>query len=190
MAYTSCVGCRYSIHVASAPGPLPRRSSAPKLSRMKMNGPKVFWLRTSQGVMHAKKMADASATPANDRLPRFARRIHAHRPAAGRNDNREVLLSAVMPHSSPNSSHGSQPSRSCKVRASKKVEASSSAARLVSQIERVHQNRTFGSRAHAQAEPTATFSEKIRLAIRKIGTHVSAEKMLLIVSSMNADAFE
>ena len=49
---------------------------------------------------------------------------------------------------------------------------------------------TLGSKAQAQADPTATFSEKILRAIRKIGTQVSAEKTLLIVSSTNADAFE
>src|SRR5258708_4754409 len=140
--------------------------------------------------MQAKKTADANTTPAADLLPRFARRCHAHNPAAGRNDSREVLLSAMMLHISPNSSHGSQPSRSSKVRVSQKMVASKSAARLVSHTERVHQNMTFGSRAHAQAEPTATFSEKIRLAIRKIGTQVSAEKILLIVSNTNAEAFE
>ncbi len=48
----------------------------------------------------------------------------------------------------------------------------------------------FGSRAHAHAEPTATFPEKIRRAIRKIGMQVSAEKTLLSDSSTNADALE
>src|ERR1039458_1009712 len=140
--------------------------------------------------MHAKKMTDANTTPANDRLPRRARRCHAHSPAAGRNDSREVLLNAVMPHSSPNCNHGIQPSRSSRVRASQKIVVSSSAARLVSQIARVHQNSTFGNNAHAHADPTATVSEKIRRAIRKIGTHVSAEKTLFSVSSTNADALE
>ena len=37
---------------------------------------------------------------------------------------------------------------------------------------------------------TATFSEKIRFAIRKMGMQVSAEKVLLSVSSTNADALE
>src|SRR5579872_2283599 len=140
--------------------------------------------------MHAKKMTAASTTPAIDRLPHFARRYHVHNPAAGRNDSREVLLRAVMPQSSPNLIHGSQPSRSSMVSASQKIVVRSSAARLVSHTARAHQNMTFGSKAHAQAEPTATFSENIRCAIRKIGMQVSAEKMLLIVSSTNAESFE
>src|SRR5450631_107078 len=140
--------------------------------------------------MHTKKMTDASTTPANDRLPRRARRYQAHSPAAGRNDSREVLLNAVMPHSIPNCSHGIQPSRSSRVRASQKIVVSSSAARLVSQIARVHQKMMLGSRAHAHAEPTATFSENIRRAMRKIGRQVSAEKTLFSISSTNADALE
>ena len=68
--------------------------------------------------------------------------------------------------------------------------AMSRAARLVSQIARVHQNITLGSKAHAQPEPTPTFSEKIRRAIRKIGMHVSAEKRLFTLSSTKADAVE
>ena len=31
IAYTSCVGCKYCIQVPSAPSPLPRRNSAPKI---------------------------------------------------------------------------------------------------------------------------------------------------------------
>src|ERR1700730_6122977 len=119
--------------------------------------------------MHAKKTTDASTTPATDRLPRLARRYHAHNPAAGRNDNREVLLNAVTPQSNPNWSQGIQPSRSSRVRASHTIVVSSSAARLVSHTARVHQKMMLGSRAHAHAEPTATFSENIRRAIRKIG---------------------
>ena len=67
---------------------------------------------------------------------------------------------------------------------------SRSAAKLVSQTQRVHQNMTLGRSAQAHAEPTATFSEKILRAIRKIGTQVSVEKTLFIVSSTNADALE
>ncbi len=52
--------------------------------------------------MQAKKTTDASTTPANDRLPRRARRYHTHNPEAGRNESREVLLNAVTPHSNPN----------------------------------------------------------------------------------------
>ena len=68
--------------------------------------------------------------------------------------------------------------------------ASKSADRLVSQTHFVHQYITLGSRAHAHADPTATFSEKIRLAIRKIGTQVRAENTLLIANSTNAEALE
>src|ERR1700758_606392 len=140
--------------------------------------------------MHAKKTTDASTTPAKDRLPFLVRRYQAQSPAAGRNDSREVPFRAIRPQSNPNSSHGSQPSRSSSVSASQKTVASSRAERLVSQTARVHQNITLGSSAHAHADPTATFSENIRFAIRKMGTHVRAEKTLLRTSSRNAEAFE
>src|SRR5258708_13432683 len=100
---------------------------------MKMNWPKVFWLRITHGVIQAKKTTDAKTTPAKDRLPRFARRIQAHNPAAGRKDSREVLLNAVIPHSSPNSTQGSQPSRSSKFSVSQTMDANRNAARLFSQ---------------------------------------------------------
>ena len=157
-------------------------------------------MRNSQGVTQAKNTIDASTTPARDRrvidcpamdrLPPFARRYQAHNPAAGRNDSSDVLVSAAIPHSSPNLIQGNQPSLSSRVSASQKIVASSSADKLVSHTQRVHQNMTFGSKAHAHAEPTATFSEKIRRAIKKIGMQVKAEKMLLMVSRTNADAFE
>jgi hypothetical protein len=54
----------------------------------------------------------------------------------------------------------------------------------------VHQYITLGSSAHAHADPTATFTEKIRRAMRKIGIHVSAENTLFIVNSTNADILE
>ena len=38
--------------------------------------------------------------------------------------------------------------------------------------------------------PLRLFSEKILRAIRKIGMHVSAEKMLFSVSSTNAEVLE
>src|SRR5579871_332321 len=185
----SCVGCRYSIHAPLAPLPLPRRSSAPKLSRIKMNCPNVRSLRSSHGAMQAKKIIEARTTPGSELFPRFARRDHAHKPAAGRNDSREVLFSAAIPQSAPNSSHGIQPSRSSRVSVSQKITASSSAERLVSQISRVHQNITFGSKAQAHAEPIATFLEKLRRAIWKMGMQVSAEQAELKVSSTNAEAF-
>src|SRR3954469_25313576 len=102
MAYTSCVGCRYSIHVPLAPGPFPRRSSAPKLSRMKISLPNVAWFRTIQGVTHAWKTADARTIPPTERLCALARRYQVHRPAAGKNDSNDVLLRAVTPQSDPN----------------------------------------------------------------------------------------
>jgi hypothetical protein len=49
---------------------------------------------------------------------------------------------------------------------------------------------TYGRRAQVQAEATATFSEKIRRAMRKIGMQVSAEKKLLRLRSTKADARE
>src|ERR1700733_7668303 len=140
--------------------------------------------------MQAKKTTEARTMPAIDCLPRCARRYQAHNPATGRNESREVLVSAAIPQSSPNWIHGSRPSRSSRVNASQKIAASRSADKLVSQTQRVHQNITLGSNAHPHVEPTATFSEKILRAIRKIGTHVSAEKTLLSVSRTNADALE
>src|SRR5208283_5175768 len=140
--------------------------------------------------MQARKTTDASTTPASDLFPRFERRYQAHNPAAGRNDSSDGLSNAMMPQSNPNSIHGSAPSRSSRVRASQKITAKSNADKLVSQTERVHQDMTFGSRAQAQADPTATFSENIRRAIRMIGTQVSAEKTLLSARSTNADALE
>ncbi len=76
------------------------------------------------------------------------------------------------------------------VSASQKITANSRVEKLVSHTQRVHQYMTYGRRPHVQAEPTATFSEKIRRAIRKIGMQVSAEKTLLTVSSTKADARE
>jgi hypothetical protein len=49
---------------------------------------------------------------------------------------------------------------------------------------------TFGRSAHAQADPIATFSEKIFLATRKTGMQVRAEQRLLNASSAMADAVE
>src|SRR6266496_4549799 len=140
--------------------------------------------------MQAKKTSDAKAILLSDGLPRFARRYHTHSQAAGRNDSRTVLFNAVMPQRSPNSNQGSQPSRSSRVRASHKSVASRRADRLVSQTHFVHQYITLGSRAHAHAAPTATLSEKMRRAMRNIGTQVSAEKALLIVNSTLAEALE
>jgi hypothetical protein len=54
----------------------------------------------------------------------------------------------------------------------------------------VHQNITFGNRAQAHADPTATLSEKILRPVRKMGMQVSAEKTLLSASKTNAEAFE
>ncbi len=140
--------------------------------------------------MQTKKTTDASATPAKDRLPHLARLYHAHNPAAGRNDSREVLFNAAIPHKEPNANHGVQPSRSSIVSASQKIVASSSADRLVSQTQRVHQNMTLGSKAHDHADHMATFDEKTRRAIRKIGTQVREEQRLLNVNNTNAEAFE
>src|ERR1700739_162718 len=140
--------------------------------------------------MHAKKTADASTTPSNDFLPRLARRYQAHNPAAGRNDSSGVLFSAAMPHNNPNSNQGMSPSRSSMISASQTIMVSRRADRLVSHTERVHQNITLGSKAQAQAEPTATFSENIRCAMRKMGMHVRAEKRLLSANITNADALD
>src|SRR5579872_1763579 len=140
--------------------------------------------------MHRKKTSEANAIPLKDRFPRRDRRYQVHKPAAGRNDRRDGLLRAAIPQSSPNSTHGSQPLRSSRSRASQTSVVSRNVDRLVSHTQRVDQNITFGSRAHAQAEPTAIFSEKILRAIRKIGRHVSAEKKLFSVRRKKADARE
>src|SRR5579863_235712 len=140
--------------------------------------------------MHVKNTTDESTTPASERFPIFALRYQAHNPAAGKNDKREVLFSAMTPHSRPNSIHGRNPSRSTSVRVNQITVANSRADRLVSQIQRVHQNITFGSSAQAHADPSATFSEKMRREILKIGTQVKAEHALLNVSNTNAEALE
>src|SRR5580693_3304944 len=154
---------------------------------MKTNCPKTRWLRTSQGVIHAAKMIEARITPPRDFLPSFARWYQAHKPDAGRNDNRAVLVSAATPHSRPNCSHGFNPSFSSIVSVNQKITASNSAARLVSQTQRVHQKITEGSSTHVQELHTATFSSKHLFAIRKIGMQVSAEKILLMLRRTRAE---
>src|SRR5258708_18256370 len=140
--------------------------------------------------MQAKNKTEASTTPANDGLPRLARRYQAHNPEAGRNASSTVLLRAVIPQSTPNSSQGLRPSRSSRASVSQKIVAINRADRLVSHTQRVHQYITCGSSVQVQAAPMATFSEKIQRAVRKIGMHVSAEKRLLRLSNTNADAGE
>ena len=97
-------------------------------------------------------------------------------PDAGRNASSTVLFSAAMPHSRPNSSQGIMPSRSSMVSASQKITASNNADRLVSHTQRVHHDIDIGQKSPSPGGPTATFSEKIRRAIRKIGMQVSAEE--------------
>src|SRR5579862_3468825 len=138
--------------------------------------------------MHAQNTAADSATPAKDRFPRPARRYHAHNPVAGRKASRDVPFSAITPHNNPKPNQGSQPSRSSITSVSQMTRANNRADRLVSQMARVHQNMTLGSNAHAHADPTATFSENMRRAIRKIGMHVSAEQKLLKLKITMADA--
>src|SRR5713226_6640401 len=117
-------------------------------------------------------------TPTSDGLPFFQRRYQAHKPDAGRNESREVLVSAATPQSRPNAIHGFAPSISSSCRVNQKMTARSSAARLVSQTQRVHQYITDGSSAHDQALQTATFSLKHFRPIRKMGTQVRAETKL------------
>src|SRR6267154_1715753 len=155
------------------------RSSAPKLERRNINRPKVREFLAIHGVMQATNTSAASTTPVMEGLSRFARRYHAHNPAAGRNASREVLVRPAIPHSSPNCSHEVNPFLSSRSRVSQKMRASSSAARLVSHTQRVHQYMTGGNTAQSQAVQTASFSLKHFLAIRKIGMQVSAEKRLL-----------
>src|SRR5258708_40238495 len=138
--------------------------------------------------MQAKNKTEASTTPANDGLPRLARRYQAHNPEAGRNASSTVLLRAVIPQSKPNSSHALRPSRSSRASVSQKIVAINRADRLVSQTQRVHQYITCGSRVQVQAAPMATFSENIQRAVRKIGTQVSTENKLLRLTKTNPAA--
>src|SRR5579872_1730460 len=137
--------------------------------------------------MQAMKTRDATVTPNKDGLPRLARWYQAQSPEAGRKAISTVLFSAAIAHRRPKSIHGFMPSRSSMVRVSQKIMATSRAEKLVSHTQRVHQYITWGSSAQVHAEPTATFSLKILRAIRKIGMQVRAEKMLLMVSRMNAE---
>src|SRR5258708_37594230 len=121
-----CVGWRYSLQVQSAHGPFPMRSSAPKLERRNINRPKVREFLAIHGVMQATNTSAASTTPVMEGLSRFARRYHAHNPAAGRNASREVLVRPAIPHSSPNCSHEVNPFLSSRSRVSQKMRASSS----------------------------------------------------------------
>src|SRR6184192_759373 len=123
--------------------------------------------------MHAKKMIEANAIPPTDRLPLFARRYHAHNPEAGKKASMEGFVSAAPPHRKPNSS------------VSQKIIASSNAARLVSQTQRVA--KPDGSSAQNHDAHTATFSLKQRRAIKKMGMQVSAEKILFNISRASAD---
>src|SRR5450755_452053 len=107
---------------------------------------------------------------------------------AGRNASREVLVSAATPHNIPNSVQSRMPSRSSSTSVSQKSIASNSAARLVSQTQRVLQNITDGSSTHNQQVQRPIFSLKHFPAIRKIGIHVNEEKMLLMLRRRIADA--
>src|SRR5579863_256605 len=137
--------------------------------------------------MHAANMTVASKTPPSERRPCPARRHQAHRPEAGRNDKSEGLVNAATPHSRPKPSHGLSSSASSITSVSQKIKASNKAARLVSHTQRVHQKMTEGNSTQVQAVHTATFSLKQRLPIRKMGTHVNPEHMLLMLSRTNAD---
>src|SRR5882672_9422414 len=142
----------------------------------------------SHGVIQARNMREARMIPARERLLSFQRRYQIQSPEAGRKASNEVFVRAAMPQISPNSSHGFQSSFSSITSVSQKSTASKSAARLVSHTQRVHQYVTDGRSAHVQELQTATFSLKHRFAIKKIGIPVRAEKMLLMVSRINADA--
>src|SRR5215813_4130918 len=134
------------------------------------------------------KTHDANTMPASERLPAFRLRYQIQRPDTGKNASSDVLVSADTPQSIPNASHGLQPSRSSMSRVSQKINASRNAARLVSQTQRVHQYITDGNNAHSHPLHTASFSPKLFLAMKKIGTQVSAEDRLLIDNKTMADA--
>src|SRR3954462_15462200 len=137
--------------------------------------------------MQATNISADRTTPGSEDLLPFHRRYHAHSPEAGRNDSREVLVSAAMPHSSPNSIQGTSPSLSSKSSVTQKMIAKSKAAKLVSHTQRVHQYMTGGISAHRQEVQTASLSVKHRFAIRKIGIHVRAEQKLFMVSRTRAE---
>src|ERR1700742_747106 len=123
-----------------------------------------------QGAMQARKMTDASATPANDCLPNFQRRRQIHRPETGRNASREVLSNAAAAQSNPNSPQGHRTggrfwvsgstcaapasvrddSHSSITRVSQKSRVSKKAAMLVSQTQRVAHAIIGGNNAHSQ----------------------------------------
>src|ERR1700745_3303739 len=113
--------------------------------------------------MQAKKMIEANAIPPTDRLPLFGPRYQTHNPEAGKNASMDVFVSAAIPHRRPNSSQGRRPSRSSNATVSQKMIASSRAARLVSQTQRVANPE--GSSAQNHDAHTATFSLKQRRAI-------------------------
>src|SRR5580658_8004829 len=110
--------------------------------------------------MQAAKMIEARITPVSERLPSLARWYQIHKPETGRNDSRAVLVSAATPQSKPNCSQGFNPSVSSIVSVNQKITATNSAARLVSQTQRVHQKITAGSSTQVQELHTATFSLK------------------------------
>src|SRR5438309_11119599 len=138
--------------------------------------------------MVAAKNSVASNTPLSDVFPAFQRRYHGHSPNAGKNASREVLVKAATPQSRPKAIHILAPSSSSSFSVSQKMIARSSVARLVSHTQRVLQYITVGSRAHPQAVHTATLSLKHLRAIRKIGMQVRAEKMLLRLNRIRAEA--
>src|SRR5271170_1169192 len=129
--------------------------------------------------MQAAKTRDERMTPPSERLPILTRWYQTHNQETGRNANSAVLVSAATPQSKPNCNQGFNPSFSSIVSVSQKTTASSSAARLVSHTQRVHQKITVGSSAQVHELHTATLSSKHLFAIRKIGMQVRAEKMLL-----------
>src|SRR5438105_3631232 len=135
--------------------------------------------------MHAKNTIEATATPAADRLPSLERRYKAQSPDAGKNASMEGFVRAAIPHRKPNSSQGRRPSRSSSSSVSQKMIASSNAARLVSQTQRVA--KPDGSSAQNHDAHPATLSSKQRRTIRKIGMHVNAEKTLFNISRASAD---
>src|SRR4030095_1418609 len=136
---------------------------------MKTNFPNVWQFLTIQGVTLATNTSEAKITPLREFLPCFQRQYQIHNPEMGRNESREVLVSATTPQSRPNSIHGFQPSLSSMTSVNQKIRASKKVATLFPHPQRVAKAITGGSKAQIQDVQTATFSSKQFRAIRKIG---------------------
>src|ERR1051326_2094546 len=89
-----------------ASSPLPKRISAQKLSRTKIQRPMTAWLRAIHGSTVTNITAKANTRA---RLRMRAREFHhAHPSAKGMSESSEVLVSAMTPHNTPLPNHDRQ----------------------------------------------------------------------------------